>query len=110
MSKFLRDNGFALTLACLCLLLSAWLYSADLLSPASVAQLASDSDPSRSLPDINKTLGGPRPAAEIAQDNAMRQGGPRVKTAPRSNSVAGLPGIPDSDLSPADWKALPPHR
>jgi hypothetical protein len=100
MSKFLRDNGFALTLAFLCLLLSAWLYSADLLSPSSVAQ----------LPDINKSLGGPRPPAEIAQDAAPRQG-PRVKTTVQHlNDVAGLPEIPASDLSPADWKALPPHR
>jgi hypothetical protein len=109
MSKFLRDNGFALTLACLCLLLSAWLYSADLLSPSSVAQLTADRDPVH-LPDINKSLGGPRAPTDVAQDNAQRPG-PRVKTASqRANSVAGMPGIADSDLSPADWKALPPHR
>jgi hypothetical protein len=109
MRKFLRDNGFALTLACLCLLLSAWLYSTDLLSPSSVVQLTSDGNGTRPLPDIYTSLGGPRPPNEIAQDTSLRVN-PRAKTpAPRS-SVAGLPEIRDSDLSPAEWKAQPPHR
>jgi hypothetical protein len=109
MRKFLRDNGFALTLACLCLLLSAWLYSTDLLSPSSVAQLTADGNGSHPLPDIYTSLGGPRPPSEIAQDNSLRVN-PRTKTPAQRSSVAGLPDIPDSDLSPADWKAQPPHR
>jgi hypothetical protein len=110
MRKFLRDNGFALTLACLCLLLSAWLYSTDLLSPSSVVQLTADGSGAHPLPDIYTSLGGPRPPSEIAQDNSLRLN-PRAKTpAPRS-SVAGLPEIPDSDLSPAEYKApAPQHR
>jgi hypothetical protein len=110
MSKFLRDNGFALTLASLCLLLSAWLYGADILGQSSATQLSAETDRSYPAPDINKSLGGPRMPVDLAQENASRQI-PRAKPAqPRANDVAGLPGLSDTDLTPTDWQAQPQHR
>jgi hypothetical protein len=112
MSKFLRDNGFALTLAILCLLLSAWLYGADILGQSSVAQLSAENDRANPVPDINKSLGGPR-MPDIAQESSPRQI-PRAKSAtpaqPRPTGVAGLPEITDSDLTPTGWQADPEHR
>ena len=110
MSKFLRDNGFALTLASFCLLLSAWLYGADILGQSSVAQQSAENDQTHTLPDVVNSLGGPRLATDAAQESLSHQI-PRVKPAstvsPRSNSVAGLPDLKDSDMSPAAWQAEP---
>src|SRR5580704_10416572 len=110
MSKFLRDNGFALTLASFCLLLSAWLYGADILGRSSADQRNAENDQTHSLPDVVNSLGGRRITTDAAQETLTHQI-PRVKAVatvlPHSNSVAGLPEIKDTDLSPTAWQADP---
>jgi hypothetical protein len=111
MNKLLQDNGYALTLGGFCLLVSAWLYTNDVSSPA--ASTAS-STPERAQAQTETETPAARRARRmtaVAAQEAPRQAARRDPSAPGqgrepANEVLA-PEFEGLNVSPADWHASP---